>query len=94
MPDKKPEPKKKDWVEEILFILLILIFLSTLLARVAGFLSGFDVNSGTFAEYAHDHIFPVLKLFSFGVSVLSFIGILYSLSKLSVLNALIHQTYK
>jgi len=93
--DKKVGPKKVDPVEEILFILLILVMLSVFFRRAYVFLSSRfgDVNPDTFIGYFNIHVVPVLKFFSFGISALSFVGILYAISQLTKINILENEIF-
>lgn len=93
--DKKAGPKKVDVVEEILFILLLFVMFSALFRRLYVFLSSNlgNVNPDSFAGYFYSHIAPVLKLFSFGISALSFVGILYALSQLTKITILENEIF-
>ncbi len=97
MADKKPAPppKKFDLIEEAGFILLILVILAAILRRISAFLSSKEVlvDPNSVSSYVQSSVFPVLKFLSFGVSIASFVGILFVLSKMSALMALQNEMY-
>lgn len=97
MADKKPPApsKKLDLVEEVGFLLLLLVIIAAILRRISAFIGSKDivVDPNSITLYLQSSVFPVLKFLSFGVSIASLVGILYVLSKMSALVALQNEMF-